>query len=94
MLSDIFGINTGRHKIVADTYSKLGFNVYLPEIMTIPYVGEMDIPKIMEFAKKQDLDKIKSMFNLLVKHLSDNGVKRFYCVGFCWGLWAAFKLAS
>ncbi len=30
MFEDIFGIDSGRHKAVADTYAKLGFKVYMP----------------------------------------------------------------
>ena len=30
MFEDIFGIDSGRHTAVADTYAKLGFKVYMP----------------------------------------------------------------
>jgi len=33
LFEDIFGIDSGRHKAVADTYSVMGYNVYLPEFL-------------------------------------------------------------
>lgn len=30
IISDIFGATSARHQSVADTYSELGYNVYLP----------------------------------------------------------------
>lgn len=30
LFEDIFGIESGRHKIIADTYANLGFTVFLP----------------------------------------------------------------
>jgi dienelactone hydrolase len=30
LFEDIFGIESGRHKTIADTYAALGFRVYMP----------------------------------------------------------------
>lgn len=30
LFEDIFGIDSGKHKTIADTYAQLGFNVYVP----------------------------------------------------------------
>lgn len=41
LFEDIFGIETGRHKAIADTYSQMGFNVFLPELLDAPYSGSI-----------------------------------------------------
>jgi len=30
IVEDIFGIESGRHQIMADTYANLGFHVFMP----------------------------------------------------------------
>jgi dienelactone hydrolase len=55
MVSDIFGATSGYHEAVADTYASLGYNVYLPELLSDPYTGEMDIGKIMANIKGQNV---------------------------------------
>jgi dienelactone hydrolase len=41
LFEDIFGIESGRHKAIADTYAVMGFNVYLPEFLEPPYSGSI-----------------------------------------------------
>lgn len=52
IFEDIFGIDSGRHKIVCDTYAALGYNVYLPELLDKAYVGEVNPPQIIQFIKE------------------------------------------
>lgn len=48
LFEDIFGIESGRHKTIADTYAELGFKVYLPEFLEPIYKGSIeDIPKLL-----------------------------------------------
>jgi len=42
-VSDIFGATSGFHEAIADTYASFGYNVYLPELLTDPYTGEMNM---------------------------------------------------
>jgi len=44
--------------------------------------------------KGQDVKHMEERFAAVVKHLEENGLKRFFSVGFCWGVWLAFKLAT
>jgi hypothetical protein len=30
LFEDIFGIESGRHRVIADTYASLGFKVFMP----------------------------------------------------------------
>ncbi len=41
LFEDIFGIESGRHKSLADTYAVMGYNVYLPEFLYPPYSGSI-----------------------------------------------------
>lgn len=63
LFEDIFGIESGRHKIIADTYAALGFKVYLPEFLEPVYKGSIeDVPKILEVVQQQKIDKIKTKY--------------------------------
>lgn len=51
-------------------------------------------PKIMDNIKGQNVKLMEERFAALVKHLEAEGMKRYFCVGFCWGVWLAFRLAA
>ena len=93
MISDIFGATSGRHQSVADTYASFGYNVFLPEILISPYDGEIDMPKIVASVKEQNWEIMEGRFKALHSYLIDKGYKGFFCVGFCWGVWAGFRFA-
>ena len=93
MVSDIFGSTSGQHEAFADTFATFGYNVYLPELLVEPYNGEMDMGKIVASIKGQDFGVMRARFEGLVKYLEEKGQKRFFVVGFCWGVWFAFKMA-
>lgn len=95
IITDIFGAFTGRHQSIADTYASWGYNVYLPEILNEVYVGDpTDMAKIVPYAQGLDQVKMNETFANLVAHVEKEGHKRYFCVGFCWGVWKAFKLAT
>lgn len=37
---------------------------------------------------------MKSRFEGVLKYLEEKGHKRIFVIGFCWGLWFAFKMAT
>ncbi len=41
IFSDIFGIDSGRHFVVADIFASSGYNVFLPQILNPPYDGSV-----------------------------------------------------
>lgn len=95
MFEDIFGIDSGRHMAVADTYAKLGFKVYLPQLLQPAYNGSIaDVPKIYQVVQQQVVDKIHAKYEKLRNHLKDEGVEKVFAAGFCWGAWAAFRLSK
>lgn len=49
---------------------------------------------ILDNIKAQPFDQLRNRFVELLKLLERNAINRFYCVGFCWGVWAAFKFAT
>lgn len=74
LFEDIFGIESGRHKIIADTYANLGFTVFLPEFLDPVYKGSIeDIPKILEVVQAQKIDKIKARYEKLSAHIKTCG---------------------
>jgi dienelactone hydrolase len=92
IFSDIFGINSGRRKSVADIFASLHYNVYLPEVLVTPYNEHLG-QSIMENIKGQDQAIMSENFEKVRVYLETKGVKQFFAVGFCWGVWEAFKLA-
>ena len=50
--------------------------------------------KILASIKSQDFEKMRSRFEGVLKYLEEKGHKRVFVIGFCWGLWFAFKMAT
>jgi hypothetical protein len=74
LFEDIFGIESGRHKIIADTYAALGFTVFWPEFLDPVYQGSIeDIPKILEVVQAQKIDKIKARYQKLSANIKSRG---------------------
>lgn len=48
----------------------------------------------MENIKSQNWEKMEARFKGLHEYLKEKGVKEFFGVGFCWGVWAGFKFAT
>lgn len=42
IIEDIFGIDSGRHKTVADLFASFGYNVFMPELLDPIYSGPME----------------------------------------------------
>lgn len=93
IFSDIFGATSGRHRNVADIFASLHYNVYLPELLVTPYEGEIG-PAIMDNIKGQDQAIMTEKFEKLKAYLESQGVKQFFAIGFCWGVWQAFRMAA
>jgi dienelactone hydrolase len=95
LFEDIFGIDSGRHKTVADTYAALGFRVYLPEFLEPVYKGSIeDVPKILEVVQAQKISTIKAKYEKLSAHIKSEGSETFLAAAFCWGAWTAFRMSA
>lgn len=51
------------------------------------------MPKIIQKVKEQNWEMMEARFKALHEHLTEKGYKNLFGVGFCWGVWAAFRLA-
>jgi dienelactone hydrolase len=67
--------------------------VYLPEILVTPYSPDMSIG-IMDCIAQQNWEIMESRFKALHEYLNQKGVKEFFAIAFCWGVWACFKFAA
>lgn len=95
LFEDIFGIDSGRHKTVADTYATLGFKVYLPEFLEPIYKGSIeDVPKILEVVGQQKMATIKAKYEKLSAYIKTQGSDTVLAAGFCWGAWTAFRMSA
>jgi dienelactone hydrolase len=95
IFSDIFGIDAGRHKAVADTFGMLGFNVFMPEMLSPPYTGAPgDFPKMSESIKQQKMATLEEKYEKLTKYMNINDHKKFLVLSMSWGSWFAFKMSA
>lgn len=50
--------------------------------------------KIVPYAQGLDQQKMHHTFTNLVHHVEKEGHKQYFVIGFCWGVWKAFTLAT
>ena len=95
MVEDIFGIDSGRHRVIADIFASKGYNVFMPELLQPYYDGPMDMPAIVACIKGQDYEKMEINFSKVLGHIKSSvGVEKMPCIGFCWGVWYSFKMSA
>jgi dienelactone hydrolase len=61
---------------------------------TLPYIGEEDFSAIIANIKDQSVEGMEATFNKVTTHLKSHGFEKFLCIGFCWGVWFAFRMAA
>jgi dienelactone hydrolase len=44
--------------------------------------------------KNQNFNVMKQRFVGVAKYLEEKGHNKFFVIGFCWGVWFAFKMAT
>ncbi len=94
MISDIFGATSSNHESFADTWASMGYNVYLPQLLVEPCTGDVVMEKIIATIKSQPFDIMRQRFVDFNKYLEEKGHKRYFVIGFCWGVWFGFKMAA
>jgi len=93
--SDIFGLESGRTKQIADELGLAGFVAVLPDVFgKDAWTPTSDWSKFGEWAKKADWDVIQGIINKLLAYLEGLGVKSFGILGFCWGSWPVVKASG
>lgn len=54
----------------------------------------MDFEGIIANIKGQNVEGMEASFNKVVHMLNKMGINKFLSVGFCWGVWFAFRMAA
>ena len=94
MVEDIFGIDSGRHRVIADYFASKGYNVFMPELLNPFYDGPLDMGAIVANIKGQDYEKMEINFSKVLGHIKSKGCEKMHCIGFCWGVWYSFKMSA
>ena len=88
LIPDIFGINSGRTKAIADSFNNEGFYTVVPDLFKGDTFPEgADIPsELPAWAKKFPHELVKQSISQVVAALKEKGATEIYLGGFCWGL--------
>eukprot|EP01108_Squamamoeba_japonica_P000503 TRINITY_DN1168_c0_g3_i2.p2 TRINITY_DN1168_c0_g3~~TRINITY_DN1168_c0_g3_i2.p2 ORF type:complete len:284 (-),score=97.37 TRINITY_DN1168_c0_g3_i2:56-838(-) len=96
-IPDIFGVDSGRTKAIADQYAQCGFFAIVPDVLLgDPMVADDTVgEKIEAWAKsKRYLTVVKPRIVEAMAHIKSKGFKTMCVSGYCWGVWVAFKMMA
>ena len=87
LLHDIFGVNSGRTKAIADSFNDEGYLTVVPDIFRGDAIGEgSDVPSLIpNWAPKYHHSLVKLEISSVVGALKQRGVSSIFFGGFCWG---------
>lgn len=95
IISDIFGPDGGRTKLICDQLADAGFLVVLPDLFKGDFWKSEDFNGLMDWFPKYMWNNLEDNF---AKHiypfLETKGVKSTGIVGFCWGVYVAFHASE
>ena len=100
VIHDIFGVDSGRTKLICDQLADLGYFVILPDFFKKDGYVIKDLSiwllwKILKRVNANTWEKRKDDFtNVLFPYLQNKGVKRIGVLGFCWGAYMAFGASA
>ena len=89
---DIFGIESGRTRQIADWFAAQGYYVVVPDLLEADAMEPSDKlgEQLPAWAKKHGFAAIKPHIAATVAHLKAAGFEKAGCLGFCYGVWAIF----
>uniref|UniRef100_A0A7S3D0Y4 Dienelactone hydrolase domain-containing protein n=1 Tax=Palpitomonas bilix TaxID=652834 RepID=A0A7S3D0Y4_9EUKA len=96
LVPDVFGPHSGRTLRVAETLAKEGFNVLVPNLFT-EWAPDppTDGTSVMKWIPEHPYSLFESDLEGALTYLKEQrGAKVVGAMGFCWGVWAFFKLAT
>lgn len=93
IVTDIFGIESGRHKAIADTFAEQGFTVVLVDAtLGKPVDPDKVAEQIKDFALAHSWSALAPLFTAtVIPHLKSLGFDKFSTLGFCYGVWVQFR---
>jgi dienelactone hydrolase len=94
-IHDIYGIDSGRSRLVADEFAAQGYQVFFPDLLrgdTFPDNGKFD--GFGEWLKKHPVMRVTDdVINYVVPHAKSKGVTSIGLIGFCWGTYVMTHLS-
>ena len=94
-IHDIFGLNSGRSRHVADEFAEQGYQVFFPDLFrgdTFPDNGKFD--GFGDWLKKHPIKRLTDdVINHVVPHAKSKGVTSIGLIGFCWGTYVLTHLS-
>jgi len=100
LVHDVWGIQSGRIKNVADQIAEAGFVVAAPDIYdgkTIDDYGgisSFSTEGTQAWIRAQDMDKCSRFIDKACDYLAGRGVTSFGIAGFCWGVVPSFHVSA
>jgi len=94
VITDIFGPDSGRHKLICDQYADAGFYVAIPDLFRGNSYSSVDFTQLGEWCAKFTWSILKKDIDTVVSFLEKRGVSSFGIVGFCWGSWVVFHACA
>jgi len=96
-LYDIFGFDAGRTRSICDELADAGYSVVMPDFFKGDKWAE-DGPidaTLFEWVKQTPIEPVQDyVFKTLIPALEQEEKEGFAYIGFCWGVWAGWKLTE
>jgi len=99
VMHDVFGPNSGGHKMLCDKLSSNGHYVIMPDFFNgwsiEPYYKADEVSEGKKELKKFGWEHCGPIMDAVYEHLyTDMKVKKCGSIGFCWGAWAVAKVCQ
>lgn len=93
LIHDVWGVDSGRLKGIADQFAKQGYFCVLPDLYRGDNLPEISL--IKDWAKKFPYEKCAAdVFDVVLPYIKKQGVESVGMIGFCWGCWLIMKLGG
>lgn len=93
VIPDIFGIDTGRHKGIADQLAREGYLVAMPDVPLGEKITREEIESPTGVSRVVALNQPAALypeFDKVYAYMQSKGAESIGVIGFCWGSWALY----